>query len=29
MTVPRNSKGETFGVLKSFTKGYKQWLKQL
>jgi len=28
MTKPCNSKGETFGVLKSFTKGMKKWLTQ-
>jgi hypothetical protein len=28
MTVPKNSKGETFKVLQSFTKGYKKWLSQ-
>jgi hypothetical protein len=27
MITPRNAKGETFGVLKSFTSGYKKWLK--
>lgn len=26
MTKPCNNKGETFGVLKAFTKGMKQWL---
>jgi hypothetical protein len=27
MITPRNAKGETFGVLESFTSGYKKWLK--